>query len=160
MEEKQRSRRRIVAAASIRRYIYRLMPASTPFFPPWRAVLAGFHRGRDTVRRHLAHATLSHIEQRFAPALPAALLPQTASHDHSRERIFTLTRTVWCWIWQALQSHASCREAVCQVQALFALHDAGQVDKATGAYCEARRKVPEAVLQKLFATSFQRAEQA
>lgn len=110
--------------------------------------------------RGLQQATLAQIEQRFAPALPASLLIQNAARDHSRERIFTVARTVWCWIWQILQPHTSCREVVRQVQALFALHQAGQVDAATGAYCQARSKLTVGLLEKLFLKSFHSAEQA
>jgi hypothetical protein len=110
--------------------------------------------------RSLRQATLCQIEQRFAHALPPALLAQNAEDAHSRERVFTLARTFWGWLWQVLQAHTSCREVVRQVQALFALHEAARVDGSTGAYCQARSKLSESLLTKLFAVSFQSAEKA
>jgi hypothetical protein len=110
--------------------------------------------------RSLRAATLAQIEARFADALPQALLAQNSTQAYSRERIFSLYRTVWCWIWQVLQGHTSCREVVRQVQALFALHEAGAVDEATGAYCQARGKLPQPLLATLFAASFASAENA
>ncbi len=110
----------------------------------------------QTVRQ----STLAQIELHLAAAFPASLLAQHATQAYSRERIFTLARTVWCWLWQVLQAHTSCREVVRQVQALFALQDAGAVDESTGAYCQARRKLPTALLQALLGARFQSAERA
>jgi hypothetical protein len=107
----------------------------------------------------LRQATLSQLELRFAKALPATLLTQNAGQAHSRERIYTLSRTFWCWIWQILQAQASCREVVRQVQALCALQDdARKVDEGNSAYCQARSHLSLAMLTKTFAASFQSAE--
>ena len=103
--------------------------------------------------QQLRRATLAQIETHLAPILPAQLLRKSASAPHSRDRIFPLFRTFWCWIWQVLQANTSCREVVRQVQALFALENAGSVDEATGAYCQARSKMPLPVLQKAFQAS-------
>jgi hypothetical protein len=132
----------------------------TPFFPSLRSTLAPLGRRSITVLRGIRQRTLSQIEQRFSPALPDSLLPKNRSGDHSRERVFTLSRTLWCWIWQVLQANTSCREVVRQVQALFALHEAGEVDEATGAYCQARGKLSLGLLKSLFGASFQSAEKA
>jgi len=136
------------------------MRHSTPFFPSLRSRLAPLGRHSLPFLHRIHQRTLSQIEQRFSPALPDSLFPKNRSGDHSRERVFTLTRTLWCWIWQVLQANTSCREVVRQVQALFALHEAGQVDEATGAYCQARRKLSDGLLKSLFCASFQSAENA
>ncbi len=136
------------------------MTFSTPCFPAWQPNFAPGARRRSSLVRALRPATLAQIEERFAEALPKALLVQNASKAYCRERIFTLYRTVWCWIWQVLQGATSCREVVRQVQALFALHQAGAVDEATGAYCQARGKLPPALLATLLAASFASAEKA
>jgi hypothetical protein len=136
------------------------MRNSTPFFPSWRPSFATLGRRSTSLVRSLRQATLAQIEQRFAPALPSSLLGQNAKDDHSRERIYTLARTVWCWIWQILQPHCSCREVVRQVQALFALHRAGEVDEGTAAYCQARNKLTLGLLKKVFLQSFRSAENA
>src|SRR5437879_3402583 len=132
--------------------------AATSFFPAWRHQL-GPMRTAKTLTRKLRCATLAQIEARLAPALPKELLDKPKSHHHSRDRIFPLYRTFWCWIWQVLQANTSCREVVRQVQALFAWESAGSVDEASGAYCEARRKLPQTVLEKAFTAAGKNAEE-
>src|SRR2546421_5680741 len=121
----------------------------TSFFPPWRHQLGPMRAAKPLVKQ-LRRATLAQIETRLAPALPAELLSKRLSRQYSRERIFPLFRTFWCWVWQILQGNSSCREVVRQVQALFALEGAGSVDEATGAYCQARTKMPLALLEQAF----------
>lgn len=108
----------------------------------------------------LRQATLAQIEERFAPALDSKLLQPLGFGNHSRQRVFCLSRTFWCWIWQVLQTNTSCREVVRQVQALLALHSSKPLDGRTGAYCQARSKLPLSLLRKLFGQSFLSAEQA
>lgn len=120
---------------------------TTLFFPAWRHQL-GPMRSTKTAARSLRPATLAQIETRLAPALPASVLAPGATADFSRERIFSLFRTFWCWVWQILQTNTSCREVVRQVQALFALDHGPSVDEATGAYCQARAKLPLSLLEK------------
>jgi hypothetical protein len=112
---------------------------------------------KPTLQR-LQRATLAQIETRLAPALPNQLLAKPKSLQHSRERIFPLFRTFWCWIWQALQANTSCREVVRQVQALFVLENGRSVDEATGAYCQARDKMPLLILEQAFAAAAKSAE--
>lgn len=106
----------------------------------------------------LGRATLCQIEERFSPALDSALLKKPKAKDHSRDRIFSLYRTFWCWIWQVLQCNTSCREVVRQVQALFAAQARGKVHQGTGAYCKSRSKLPLALMEKAFLSSAAHAE--
>lgn len=124
------------------------------FSPASVAGISTLGRRSAAVINTLRQATLSQIEERFEEVLPAALFGQNHAKEFSRDRVYPLSRTLWGWIWQVLQANTSCREVVRQVQALFALHDAGPVDESTSGYCQARRKVPHALLQKLFAQSF------
>lgn len=124
----------------------------TPFFPAWLPRLAPMRAPKVLIPR-LRRATLAQIETILAPALPSDLLQKPASGAHSREKIFPLSRTFWCWIWQVLQVNASCREVVGQVQALFSLEGRGQVDEATGAYCCARSKIRLDLLQRALSGS-------
>ncbi len=127
------------------------------FFPAWRHQLGPMGRSGLPLRA-IRSATLAQVESRLAPALPPDLLQAPRRGAHSRDRIFPLFRTFWCWFWQILQANTSCREVVRQVQALFALQGGAKVDEATGAYCEARKKVPLALLEKAFAASAQSAQ--
>jgi len=86
------------------------------------------------------------------------LLRKPRAGDHSRQRVFDLTRTFWCWLWQVLQSNASCREVVRQTQALFSLRGHKPPDESTSAYCQARAKFSLTLLQKIFAATVQSAE--
>jgi hypothetical protein len=130
----------------------------TPFLPGWRARLAPLGSRGSSPVPPLRQATLAQIERQLAPAVDPALLQQRAAHAHSRERVFTLARTFWCWIWQVLQANTSCREVVQQVQALFALEQLKAVDGSSAAYCQARSKLTLGLLQKIFAGSSQQAE--
>jgi hypothetical protein len=115
-------------------------------------------RVKASVQR-IRSATLAQIEERLAPALDPMLLQKSETAAYSRERIFPLARTFWCWLWQVLQANTSCREVVRQVQVLFALHGDRSVDEGTAAYCQARAKLPLVLLQKIFRASSRKAEQ-
>ena len=102
-----------------------------------------------------SQATLAQVEERFGPCIPQGLLQQNGHKEFSRDRIDTLARTFWCWLWQILQGNTSCREVVRQVQALYALLGAVPVDEKTAGYCLARGKLTVSWLQKIFASSVQ-----
>src|ERR1039457_878975 len=90
----------------------------------------------------LRQTTLSQIETRLGNCLPGRLLAKPAAGSHSRDRIYSLSRTFWGWLWQMLNHNASCREVVRQVQALCALQGGPAVDEDTGGYCQARAHLP------------------
>ncbi len=110
----------------------------TPFFPVWRARLAPI--GQRV--RNLRQQSLCHLELLLAPFLPPGLLSQADEGPNSRDRVFSVRRTFFGLLYQVLKPDTSCREIVRQVQALFALHDRGQVDENTSAYCQARKRLP------------------
>lgn len=105
--------------------------------------------------------TLSRLEERFRPWLPADLLQLPNAGANSRERVFGLSRTFFCWLWQMLQLNTSCREVVRQLQALFALQGGLALDEHSSAYCQARARLPkdrlEQALQATANKAFQRA---
>jgi len=125
---------------SIERYIYRSidMHDDTPFFSPWRRWLGRLATPTATVRT----CTLSELEKRFAPCVPAALFPKAAEKQNSRDRIYTRWRSFWCVVWQSLQPGASGREVVRQLQALFVLEGAEPISDNDGAYFRARARLP------------------
>jgi len=129
----------------------------TPFFPAWRPRLAPRGRWAQSLAP-LRHATLSQIEERLAPALPVDLLKKPSAGDHSRDQVYTLLRTWWCWVWQVLQANTSCRQVARQVQALLALVQGPELDQSNSAYCQARAKLPLPLLEAAFAASAQSAE--
>lgn len=128
----------------------------TPDFPAWRARLAPMGR-RLT---HLRQQSLCHLEMLFGSFLPPALLAQADDGPNSRERVFTVRRTFFGFLYQVLNPACSCRQVVRQIQALFALHQAGRVDEATGAYCQARDRLPWDILPRLRCAAAAQAEKA
>lgn len=130
----------------------------THFFPAWRPILAPMRAQRPASANPLERATLCQIEQRLAPALPAALLDKPAKGLHSRERIFSLARTFWCWIWQIFQSNTSCREVVDQLQTLLGVLEEPLIDQDSSAYCQARAKLSLPLLEQALVASHQSAQ--
>jgi Transposase DDE domain len=117
----------------------------TPFFPAFRARLAAL--GKRVL--FLRQQNLLHLEKLFAPLLPAGLLSQADQGPNSRDRIYSLRRTFFGFLYQVLNPDCPCRQVVRQIQALFALHNAGSVDEGTSAYCQARDRLPLDILSRL-----------
>ena len=110
----------------------------TPFFPALRPRLATLGRRTQQLRQQ----SLCHLERLVAPFLPPGLLSQTEEGPNSRERIFSVRRTFFGFLYQVLNPKCPCRQIVRQIQALFALHDQRQVDESNSAYCQARKRLP------------------
>jgi Transposase DDE domain len=129
---------------------------NTPFFPAWRRRLAPLGRRLDQLRQQ----SLLQLDQVFGRFLPPALLAQADEGPNSRERVFTVRRTFFGFLYQVLKPDCPCREVVRQVQALFALHHGADVDEATGAYCQARSRLPWDILPRLRCAAAAQAQKA
>ena len=128
----------------------------TPLFPAFRPRLAALgHRVK-----HLRQQSLCHLELLLAPFLPPGLLSQADEGPNSRERVFSLRRTFFGFLYQVLKPQCSCREVVRQIQALFALQDGHHVDEGTSAYCQARAGLPLETLSRLRCAAAAHAERA
>ncbi len=117
----------------------------TPFFPALRPRLAAL--GKRV--RHLRQQNLAHLEQLLGPWLPPGLLSQNDQGPNSRDRIYSVRRTFFAFLYQVLKPDCPCREIVRQIQALFGLQGQTRVDEGTGAYCQARKRLPLDTLQRL-----------
>lgn len=117
---------------------------TTPFFPPWRSRFAALGRRWTQLRQQ----PLPVLQTFFGSFLPPDLLCPTEQGPNSRQRVFSLRRTFWLFLWQVLNPGSSCRQAVRQLQALLILHNQGSIAEDTGAYCQARVRLPLATLQK------------
>lgn len=117
----------------------------TPFFPAWRPRLAALGRRVQRLRHHSLH----HLEELFGRFLPAGLLAQADEGPNSRERIFSVRRVFWGFLYQVLNPQCPCREVVRQIQAFFRLHNLGSVKAGTGGYCAARLRFALDTLQRL-----------
>jgi hypothetical protein len=128
----------------------------TPFFPAWRARLAPLKAAVQT-----AHAqSLPQLQGLFGPWIPQEALAPEKQGSGSRRRLFSLELTFWAFLGQILNPGASCREAVRQVLALFALAGKDAMDEQTGGYCQARQRLPLARLQQIMGRIAQGARQA
>lgn len=126
----------------------------TPFFPHGRARLAAFGRRAHALRQK----PVLHLEKLFDHLLPPGLLAQTEEGPNSRDRLYSLRRTFWAFLWQVLNPSAPCREVVRQLQALLCLADGAAADEGTSAYCQARARLPLALLQRARQAAAQHAE--
>lgn len=128
----------------------------TPFFLPWRARLSAM--GRQV--KQLRQQSLCHLDLLFQCFLPPELLAQADEGPNSRQRVFTVRRTFFGFLYQVLNPDCPCREVVRQIQALFTLHQKGDVDEGTGAFCQARKRLPWDILPRLRCAAAAQAEKA
>jgi hypothetical protein len=116
----------------------------TPHFPALRPRLAALGRRAQ----HLRQQSLCHLERLVGPFLPPGLLSQADEGTNSRDRIYSLRRTFFGFLYQILNPQCSCREIVRQIQALLFLQHQSPIDPATSAYCQARKRLPLDLLQR------------
>ena len=117
----------------------------TPFFPQFRARFAALGR---RVHPHRSYC-LMRLEQVFGHLVPPGLLSQADEGANSRDRVYSLRRTTWGFLYQVLNPNCSCRSVARQLRAFFRLHHLGRVAKGTSAYCQARLRLPLDTLQRL-----------
>jgi hypothetical protein len=117
----------------------------TPDFPAWRARFAACGRRLHSLRS----ASLPRLDLLLGSFFPAHLLSPTEEGANSRQRIFSLRHTFFAFLYQVLHPGSACRTAVRQVQALFQQQGGGWVDAGTGAYCQARKRLPLDTLQRV-----------
>ena len=97
-------------------------------------------------RRHRRMGAFS-AQEEFEAAIQPGLVSRQASGEWSRDRVYGLARTFWGFVWQAVHAHAPCRAVVRQIQT--ALAGSGvRVDGSTSAYCQARSRLPMALMQR------------
>jgi hypothetical protein len=87
----------------------------------------------------------------FADLLPAERVEQALRDEKVsfRDRLFSPLVTLWVFLSQALDPDHSCRAAVARFLAWRAAGGLAPCSADTGAYCKARRRLPEAVLARL-----------
>src|SRR5271157_3817569 len=70
-----------------------------------------------------------------------------------RERLYTPVVTLWLFLCQVLSADPSCRAAVSRLLAWVSLAAGASCSFRTGAYCNARSRLPEPLLADLARTS-------
>jgi hypothetical protein len=94
-------------------------------------------------RREVDVLCSTQLQSLFGAFLPERLLHhKNAKGAGSRKRIFSPAVTFWAFLGQVLDPGSSCRKAVARVQTLFALKGLKRPGEHTGAYCEARLRLP------------------
>jgi hypothetical protein len=126
----------------------------TPFFPAFRARLSALGFRVQRLRRQ----NLLDLDLLFGPWLPPGLLSQADEGANSRDRIYTVRRTFFGFLYQVLNPQCPCREIVRQIQALLALHSNGPVAAGTGGWCQARLRLPWDILPRLRCAAAAQAE--
>ena len=90
------------------------------------------------------------LEQLITPRQWQSILELQGSEF--RERLFPLMTTIWIFLTQVLNPDPSCRAAVAQYISTL---KSKTCSLATGAYCQARKRLKEEVLRHLFFTHSQ-----
>jgi len=122
---------------------------NTPYFPAWRRKLAAVGRRRELLGRRQSPVE---IESQCVRFLTQRTLAAPQDGKRRRQRDFFLSLVFWCFVWQVLQPRTSCRAVVRQTQA-FCETERRHLDENTSAYCQARGRLPVAVLQQALADS-------
>jgi hypothetical protein len=109
------------------------------------------------------------LKQKFTHSLGLPfqeLLPETtiieaiaAEKIKYRQRLFDPFVTLWTFLSQVLDADKSCHHAVSRVIAWLAAENVPLASSDTSAYCQARKRLPEKLLQQLFGTVGQNLEQ-
>ena len=88
------------------------------------------------------------IFERFLPAEEIKEVCRDLGHSF-RDRIYSPVITIWMFLGQTLSPDHSCRDAVHRLNAWRTEHSKPKADSNTTAYCEARQRLPEAVVAEL-----------
>lgn len=136
-----------------------MQPDSTPLLPnfPHR-----FGRPAKSSRQRLAEKfaamrakQLGELRELMAPWVDASLLDPTAAGPNCRRRVFSLEIVFWAFFYQVL-SGVGCAAAVARVQQWRLQRQQAPCSSNTGAYCQARNRLPGRVLSQVFAGTVQR----
>jgi hypothetical protein len=126
---------------------------TTPMFEPMRKLCGraggGMRKALETERTQLAGQGMEGMNALLADWIEPELLRPQKKGAGSRRRVFDLATTFQAFLWQALHAQAPCRDAVRQVQAARLASKEPMPDGATGAYCQARARLPVKRLKQI-----------
>jgi hypothetical protein len=109
-----------------------------------------------TSRRHALAAHVRRLGRLDCDRRLALLAPHVALDEHGaaplRRRVFTHWRTFWLFLFQVLSPGQSCRETV---QTAKIWMTAGELSANTSAWCQARARLPQSLLDRTFAAGAQ-----
>src|SRR5260370_26226272 len=95
--------------------------------------------------------SLNQYMEAFGELIPQTLLARSRDGVNSRQRIFSPLVTFWAFLAQVLERGSSCRDALQRMSAWWQVHFPGQGSPSadTSAYCQARARLDETVLQQI-----------
>jgi hypothetical protein len=124
-------------------------------FPGWH--LSTLRRKPQTTAQKIAclkeqaqKKTLSQLGLCLALYLPSHLFNSTSNKSFSRNRLFSLENTFWGFFHQILSADGGCKEVVNQYRLLAEKNGLAKVSASTSAYCQARKKLDENLLEDIF----------
>ena len=130
------------------------MRNSTPFFAAFGPLLFGRAprcRLRDLLGQWPQMPSINQYMEAFGELIPQTLLARSKDKVNSRQRIFSPLVTFWAFLAQVLERGSSCRDALQRISAWWQVHFPGQGSPSadTSAYCQARARLDETVLQQI-----------
>lgn len=123
------------------------MNNSTPFFAGFHRILFGRQKSsaQQQIQSRIAalrEGSLCQLAGVCEPWTPAKLLEPTAEGANSRRRSYPMSVTFWAFLSQIISPESACRETVRKVQAWHATRRLPVPSTSTGAYCQARSRLP------------------
>jgi len=136
-----------------------MRPESSPLLPGF-PIRFGRPRVRriELIKREVAEMSLRRLDELaslFSPWIDSSLLATTGSGKNSRWRTFSMEWVFWAFLCQLLGG-LGCRGAVKRVQSWAVARGRKAPSSNPSAYCQARNRLPLAVLQKVFDTTARR----
>ena len=134
-------------------YIYAYqMPSTTSFFDAFGSLLFGRtpRTAHARFKSQLPRAdSISALREAFGSLVPDTLLCPQPKGRASRQRLFSPLMTFWAFLSQVLSPNSACREAVRKAQAWWSLRHKIEISPDTSAYCQARARLPETILERI-----------
>jgi len=109
--------------------------------------MTGHRKALQCFHQRLAGESLSNLAGVAGHWMPAELRTRLR-RSGERKRAFAPMATFWNFLDQVLSPAQPCRETVRQIQAARHRRHKSAISPATGAYCQARARLPEALLQE------------
>ena len=107
-------------------------------------------------RQKLLDHQLTNIGCTLSSYIPQSLFDKHTNKAKTRRRIFSYENTFWGFFLQSLQSDSSCQSIVHQFRVIAQQHQKKMISSSTSAYCQARQRLPEALLEDIFNHSHRR----
>lgn len=111
--------------------------------------MAGYLKALQCFHQRLAGEALSNLAGVAGDWIPAPMRTRLR-RSGQRKRIYTPMATFWNFLAQVLSPTQPCRETVRQIQAARHRRHNSTTSSGTASYCQARRRLPETLLQHVW----------